>query len=270
MQIKRVETHVQEVIRETPDTVTLVLDLGGESFEYKAGQAVGIDPHQFKVLGPKIEAREAEKGMPEMERSYSLASYPGKKGIIEITVKLELDRGAGPILSPYLVGQVKEGDSVVVNGPFGLFVLPEPLDDLKHTVHICAGSGVVPSRAVINDAGMRGLKLTHTLIYQSRAAADIIYREEWDRLAGAGVVVVHVLSRPDDAWKGFCGYLTPKLVREHVKDPAHTIAFVCGPNRPRDKEPGFLDKFAGNRKANIAGVLGEIGLDRKRIKKEIW
>jgi hypothetical protein len=41
-----------------------------------------------------------------------------------------------------------------------------------------------------------------------------------------------------------------------------TIAFVCGPNAPRGAEPGFRDR--------MIGVLRDLGLDRKRIKKESW
>ena len=113
----------------------------------------------------------------------------------------------------------------------------------------------------------RGLPLSHVLLYQNRTTADIIYRDELD---ASGATVVHVLSRPDETWTGRRGYVTRELVAAHVADPARTIGFACGPNVPRGDAPGFLDYFTGNRKAGIAGVLQDLGLDRKRVKKESW
>lgn len=267
MQIKKVTTRVRSIRRETSDTVTIALDLGGEPFAYRAGQAVGIDPHQFAALAGEIARREAGRGRPEMERSYSLASHPAQRDL-ELTVKEEPTReGKPPLLSPYLVRRLREGDALTINGPFGLYTLPDDVGDLAHALHICAGSGIVPSRAVINDARARGLALTHALLFQNRTAADIIYRDELDR---GGATVVHVLSRPDALWTGRRGHITRELAAEHIGDPARTIAFACGPNAPRGDAPGFLDFFTGNRKSGVAGVLQELGLDRKRIKKESW
>lgn len=267
MQIKKLTARVTSIRRETPDTVTIALDRGGEPFDYKAGQAVGIDPHQFAALADDVARREAERGRPEMERSYSLASHPAQTHL-ELTVKEEpIRHGKPPLLSPYLVRRLREGDEITINGPFGLYSLPDDLGGLAHAVHICAGSGIVPSRAVINDSRARGLPLSHTLLFQNRTSADIIYRDELD---ACGATVVHVLSRPDDGWTERRGYITRELVAEHITDPARTIGFACGPNEPRGDAPGFLDFFTGNRKAGIAGVLQELGLDRKRIKKESW
>src|SRR5438105_1282542 len=42
-----VTTTVAKVSRETPDAVTLRLDLAGATFLYRPGQYIEIDPHQF-------------------------------------------------------------------------------------------------------------------------------------------------------------------------------------------------------------------------------
>ena len=45
--IKHIPVVVADVVQETADTVTLLLDAGDDPRDYKAGQYVSIDPHQF-------------------------------------------------------------------------------------------------------------------------------------------------------------------------------------------------------------------------------
>ena len=44
------EVTVAEVQLETHDTATLSLDFGPERPEYRAGQFLNLDPHQFRAL----------------------------------------------------------------------------------------------------------------------------------------------------------------------------------------------------------------------------
>ena len=48
--IKELEAMVADVIQETPDTTTLVLFTGNERLDYKPGNFLTIDPHQFDGL----------------------------------------------------------------------------------------------------------------------------------------------------------------------------------------------------------------------------
>src|SRR5262249_26346584 len=48
--IKEMEAVVVEVVRETPDTTTLVLFTGNERLDYEAGHFLTVDPHQFEGL----------------------------------------------------------------------------------------------------------------------------------------------------------------------------------------------------------------------------
>ena len=65
----RFDALVAEVVVETPDTVTAVLDLG-TPVSYRAGQYVSIDPHQFPALYSFTSYLEHAKGRVEAPRVY--------------------------------------------------------------------------------------------------------------------------------------------------------------------------------------------------------
>src|SRR5204863_7221363 len=64
---------VAEVVVETPDTITAVLDIGVPA-KYRAGQYVSIDPHQFPSLRSMTTYLEHMKGRAEPPRAYSMSS----------------------------------------------------------------------------------------------------------------------------------------------------------------------------------------------------
>ena len=73
---KQLEVMVAEVIRETPDTATLVLFTGNDHLEYQPGHFLTIQPHQFPALERFIEYFEDLKGKREPARAYSISSAP--------------------------------------------------------------------------------------------------------------------------------------------------------------------------------------------------
>ena len=48
--IKKLEVMVAEVIRETPETATLVLFTGNDRLDYKPGHFLTVEPQQFPAL----------------------------------------------------------------------------------------------------------------------------------------------------------------------------------------------------------------------------
>ncbi|HKS17071.1 MAG TPA: oxidoreductase, partial [Planctomycetota bacterium] len=69
-----IASTIRSIRPEAPLSVTIRLDLGGAAFEYRPGQYIEIDPHQFGELAPEIQDLESKKGMPEPPRSFSLSS----------------------------------------------------------------------------------------------------------------------------------------------------------------------------------------------------
>src|SRR5258708_31568956 len=74
--IREFEAIVEEAIRETPDSTTLVFFTGGERMEYQAGQFLTIRPHQFPALDRFVKFFQDVKGKPEPARAYSICSAP--------------------------------------------------------------------------------------------------------------------------------------------------------------------------------------------------
>jgi hypothetical protein len=66
---------------------------------------------------------------------------------------------------------------------------------------------------------------------------------------------------------------------EGFLDPAASLAFVCGPNRPREaagpdgvrrREPGFCDLWCGSARRKQEGLLARVGFSPDRIRTEMW
>jgi ferredoxin-NADP reductase len=200
-------TTVTGTVEETPRVRTLLLDADGWP-GHRAGQHLDV-------------RLTAEDGY-QAERSYSVASAPGEQ--LAITVERLVD---GEV-SPYLVDEAHEGDGFEVRGPIGGYFVWE--DDGRPVFLVGGGSGVVPLMAMIRSAsGPTPIRL----LYSSRTLEDVIYREELDARARAGLEVVHTLTRAQPpGWTGYSRRIDAELLRE-VAFPAaeQPHVFVCGSTR---------------------------------------
>src|SRR5688500_3666513 len=79
---------VLESVVETPDTRTLVLDIG-QPAAYRAGQYLTIAPQQFIGLRSFTSYLEHLKGRVEAPRAYSMCSSPDERHVA-ITIKEEV------------------------------------------------------------------------------------------------------------------------------------------------------------------------------------
>jgi len=270
-----ISVTVSEIRRETPDAVTLRLDLGGAAFPYQPGQYIEIDPHQFPELAAEVAASEAANGMPESPRGFSLCSDPGEAGFLEISVKEEKGGKFPPVLSPWIVRRLRPGQRITLSGPQGRYCLPETAPAVTGFLHLCAGSGVAPNRGMIRTALGRGWTQRHLLVLQNRTEEDVFYRAEWPR-HGDRLKVRHVLSVTGRE------HVSVDLVRREMDgflDGATALALVCGPNRPREiqnpdgskrREPGFCELWSGNPRRKLPGLLEQVGFSPERILSEMW
>ncbi len=267
---------VAEVRRETPDAVTLRLDLGGAAFAYRPGQYVEIDPHQFEELREEIARREAEKGMPESPRGFSLASDGSDPRALELSIKIEKSGKFAPLLTPFLVRRLAAGRKIALAGPNGRYCLPDaPPAGIAGFLHLCAGSGVAPNRGMIRWALARGWPQRHLLVLQNRSEGDVFYRGEWPALQGERLRIRHAFSSAGER-------VSVELVRREMEgflEARSALALVCGPNRPREvvgpdgakrREPGFCELWCGNPRRKQAGLLEQLGFAPDRILTEMW
>src|SRR5688572_31511226 len=231
-----ITSKVASIRPEAPLSVTVRLDLGGAPFSYRPGQYIEIDPHQFDDLAPEIRDLEEKKGMPEMPRSFSLSSDALDPSFVEISVKQNPKDGPyHQLLAPFFVSRLKPGRTITFSGPNGRYCLPEAAPaGITGFLHLCAGSGVAPNRGRIQHAVSKVWPQKHLLLLQNRTPEDVFFKDEWRDLAerhGDRFRVRHIHSVTAGE------HLIPGMARKFMDgwmDGASSMAFVCGPNRPRE------------------------------------
>jgi ferredoxin-NADP reductase len=179
------------------------------------------------LAGQHVDIRLTSEDGYVAERSYSIASPPEARWV-ELTVE-RLDDGE---VSPYLVGELRIGDKIELRGPIGGHFVWHA-GDVRPMLLIAGGSGIVPLMAMLRHRVSAAHKSQARLLFSSRTFADIIYRDELDRLAAAndGLTVFHTLTRDKPSgWRGFTRRIDADMIREVEWPKEQTpAAFVCGP-----------------------------------------
>jgi len=204
---------VTAIRSETPEVRTIAFDVPGWP-GHLAGQHVDI-------------RLTAEDGYVA-QRSYSIASAAGPGPAIELTVAAVPD---GEV-SEFLHEELRVGDLIELRGPIGGYFAWSADHDYGLLL-IAGGSGIVPLMAMLRSRALAGAAKPARLLYSSRTAAQIIYRDELDRLAARndGFVLTHTLTRgaPVD-WPGERGRIgRVMLTRRGFVPDGSPDTYVCGP-----------------------------------------
>jgi ferredoxin-NADP reductase len=178
--------------------------------------------------GQHVDVRLTSDDGYQAERSYSIASPPEEQPRVMLTV----ERLEGGEVSPYLTEELRVGDNLELRGPIGGYFVWEasmggPL------LLIAGGSGIVPLMAMIRHRAAMGSTVPTRLLYSARFDADIIYRDELDRLvkSSEGLEVVYTLTRAQPpGWTGYHRRIDAELLRE-VGWPSdqRPLIYICGP-----------------------------------------
>ncbi len=196
-------------------------------------------------------------------RAYSTASAPRRNEF-----DLCVNRVEGGFFSNLLC-DLEEGQTVKFHGPHGFFLLRQPLTD---SIWIATGTGVAPMRAFAQalfpengpNAGedlSAGREMW--LVYGTRYATEIYYREYFERLAieHSNFHYVATLSRPDDDWRGSRGY-----VQEYVDQ----ITMAHAAMSYTAAEPTVAEVSGFNIHAYICGLNEMVSANRETLKKLGW
>lgn len=280
--IAHIPVTVADIVQETADTVTLLLDAGDYPRSYKAGQYVSIDPHQFPAIAGYAAFLEEGKGRKEPPRAYSMVSTPDEP-YLAITVKEEyFEHGKTkypPLLSPYLVHHPLKGAKLEVTGYAGGYVLSDIVDtQTSHILHLCAGSGSVPNVSIIKWALKNKPSLSHTFIYSNKTWNDIIFRDQLAALEhayGDRLRVIHTLTREPDSFPFnehvMKGRVSAALIARLVPNLSQSLVYACGPavsvweKRAAkaagvEPTPRFME--------TVRAALHELGVPKERTKEE--
>jgi NAD(P)H-flavin reductase len=194
--------HVRARRRETHDTWSLAIDVGGLAFE----------PGQFNML--------YAYGFGEIP--VSVSGDPGTAGPLVHTV-----RAVGAVSQA--VTRLKPGDALGVRGPYGT-AWPLAESGGSDILVVGGGVGLAPLRPAIYQAFAGRGRYGHiAVLYGSRSPADILFRREIERWRRRLDVQVEVtVDHADSTWHGDVGIVT-KLIGRTAVDPNHTVALLCGP-----------------------------------------
>ncbi|CAM3640972.1 ferredoxin--NADP reductase [Smaragdicoccus niigatensis] len=201
--------RVVDVVRETTDAVTLILeDTGSNKISFRAGQYL---THCFGI------------GSDIVKRAYSISTREGDH--LACTIKA-VDGGR---VSQFVNGNIAVGYEYTVLGPSGDFELPADPD--ANLAFLAAGSGITPVISLIETALHTNPQRSVRLLYGSRRQSEIIFgarlaalEEEYPHFS-----VFHVLSQPSSGWSGETGRLTGERVAKLLSPGANTHVFLCGP-----------------------------------------
>lgn len=173
-------------------------------------------------------------------RAYSLASTPAEPDIL-LCVKLT----PGGRTSTWIEQVLEPGTTVVMKGPFGLFVL-QPEKTAKNYLFLCTGAGVAPFRAQIKHALEAGEKRKMDLIFGARTKKDLFWIDEF-----AGLMkrypnfTLHTsLTSGEPDWDGHHGRVQV-MAPQVIGDQAHNVSvYICGaPDMVKDVKTHCIEQW---------------------------
>jgi 3-ketosteroid 9alpha-monooxygenase subunit B len=224
------QVPVAEVIRETGDVSSLVLDVPpslAATFAYSPGQFITV--------------RVPSDQTGSVARCYSLCSSPHAGNLPAITVK----RTAGGYASNWILDNVTAGIVLDLLPPAGTF---SPLSLDGDFLLFAAGSGITPVISILKSVLAAGHGRV-ALVYANRDEQSVIFADELRGLAasaGGRLVVMHWLDslQGHPAAAGIAALARPYVAWE---------PYICGPDP-------YLTV--------VRAALGQLGVPAKRVRTE--
>ncbi len=238
-----VATFIKELILELPE---------GEDVDFKAGGFIQIEvpPHEveyktfdiedeYKPDWDKYDVWRYKSVVDEVEiRAYSMANYPGEKGIIMLNIRIASPPPGLPDVPPGKVSSytfdLKPGDKVTISGPYGEFFIK---DSDAEMVYIGGGAGMAPLRSHIFEL-FKNLKTGRKVSYWygGRSLRELFYIDHFRKIEKdfPNFTFNIALSEPlpEDNWTGHTGFIHQVLYDNYLKDhpaPEDIEYYICGP-----------------------------------------
>ncbi len=260
-----VATFIKELVLELPE---------GEDVAFKAGGYIQIEcpPHVVDYKDFDIEKEYHEdwdkydvwryKSVVEEDviRAYSMANYPGEKGIIMLNVRVASPPPRQPDVPPgkmsSYIFNLKPGDKVMISGPYGEFFIKDTDTEM---IYVGGGAGMAPLRSHIFELFKNlktGRKVTYW--YGGRSLRELFYIDHFRAIEKEfpnfqfNIALSEPL--PEDNWDGYVGFIHQVLIDNYLKDhpsPEDIEYYFCGPPMMNQAVMKMLDDF-GVEPENIA------------------
>ncbi len=262
---RNVATFIKELVLELPE---------GEAVDFKAGGYIQIEAPAHRVSYKSFDVDEEYR--PDWDkydlwryesvvtepvvRAYSMANYPGERGIIMLNVRIaspppRAPEGTPPGQMSSFIFDLKPGDEVTISGPFGEFFVN---DTDAEMVYIGGGAGMAPMRSHIFELfKTRKTSRKVSYWYGGRSACELFYMEHFAEIEkefpnfSFNIGLSEPL--PEDHWTGYTGFIHQVLYENYLKDhpaPEDIEYYMCGPPMMN---------------AAVFKLLDDLGVERENI-----
>ena len=239
-----VATFIKELVLELPE---------GEAVDFKSGGFIQIEvpPHtvqykdfdieeQFREDWDKFKIWRYTSTVEEpVFRAYSMANYPGEKGIIMLNVRVaspppRAPEGTPPGKVSSYIFRLKPGDKVTISGPYGEFFIKDTDNEM---VYIGGGAGMAPLRSHIFELFRnRETKRKVSYWYGGRSVRELFYIDHFRSIEKEFPnFKFHIAlsePKPEDHWTGHVGFIHQVVLENYLKNhpaPEDIEYYLCGP-----------------------------------------
>ena len=241
---RNVATFIKELVLELP---------AGQEVGFKSGGYIQIEapPHTVHYKDFVIEKEFHEdwdkyniwqytsKVDEPVIRAYSMANYPGEKGIIMLNVRVASPPPRAPAgtppgkMSSYIFG-LKPGDKVTISGPYGEFFIK---DTKAEMVYIGGGAGMAPLRSHIFEL-FKNRKTDRKVSYWygGRSIRELFYIDHFrgieQQFPNFKFNIALSEPKPEDNWTGYVGFIHQVVLENYLKNhpaPEDIEYYLCGP-----------------------------------------
>ncbi|MDR1730409.1 MAG: NADH:ubiquinone reductase (Na(+)-transporting) subunit F [Prevotellaceae bacterium] len=261
---KNVATYIKEFIVRLPESERLNFTPGGyiqidipkyslNYSEFNVDKKFRAEWTQYKMWDLKC------KNIEPTVRAYSMANYPAEGDIVMLNVRIATPpfdpatkgfRKVSPGIASSYIFNLKQGDKVMVSGPYGEF---HPiLDSNREMLYIGGGAGMAPLRSHILHL-LKTLKIKDRKIsywYGARSKGEIFYEEDFRALErefpNFTFNIALSAPLPADNWTGYTGFIHDVIYKNYLincDEPEEIEYYMCGPGPMAKAVKTMLDNL---------------------------